>query len=110
MANEKGFGFDLQTGRLHDDGYMKPRFGRRLQVHPNTGIKFSDFVIPFIADAEKEAIRFHSFLKDIHSIGWDIAIGKDGPIFIEGNDNWEINGPQVGNYGLRKEFKEYFYN
>ena len=49
-------------------------------------------------------------LKDIHSIGWDIAIGKDGPVFIEGNDNWEINGPQVGNRGLKKEFEEYFYD
>ena len=48
-------------------------------------------------------------LKDVHSIGWDIAIGANGPIFIEGNDNWEINGPQVGNGGLKKEFEEYFF-
>ena len=99
----------MQTGRLHEDGFCKPQFGRRLQVHPNTGVRFHNFYIPFIKEAEEQAIRFHSFLKDIHSIGWDIAIGKDGPIFIEGNDNWEINGPQVGNHGLRQEFKEYFY-
>lgn len=102
-------GFDLDTGRLHEDGFYKPQFGRRVQVHPNSGVRFHDFYIPFIQEAKEQAIKFHSFLKDIHSIGWDIAIGQDGPIFIEGNDNWEINGPQVGNHGLRKEFEEYFY-
>ena len=102
-------GFDLETGQLHEDGFFKPAFGRRIQVHPNSGIRFRDFYIPFIKEAEEQAIKFHSFLKDIHSIGWDIAIGQDGPIFIEGNDNWEINGPQVGNHGLRKEFEDYFF-
>ena len=49
---------------------------------------------------------YHSILKDIHSIGWDIAIGKNGPIFIEGNDNWEINGPQICHGGLKKLYYE----
>ncbi|WP_428829211.1 hypothetical protein [Bacteroides cellulosilyticus] len=29
---------------------------------------------------------------------------------MEGNDNWEINGHQDGNHGLKKEFMEYFFN
>ena len=51
---------------------------------------------------------FHSMLKDIHSIGWDIAIGENGPIFIEGNDNWEALGEgnlgmlMVGNVGINR--------
>jgi hypothetical protein len=28
-------------------------------------------------------------LYGIHSIGWDIAITDNGPIFIEGNDDWD---------------------
>lgn len=103
-------GFDLETGQLHEDGFYKPAFGRRVKFHPNSGIRFNDFFIPYIKEAEDLAIQFHSFLQDIHSIGWDIAIGENGPVFIEGNDNWEINGPQVGNRGLRKEFEELFYN
>lgn len=101
-------GFDLETGRLHQYGFHKPQFGLRTEKHPDSGICLADFYIPFIKEAEEKAIYFHSMLKDIHSIGWDIAIGVDGPIFIEGNDNWEINGPQVGNHGLKKEFEEYF--
>jgi hypothetical protein len=48
-------------------------------------------------------------LPQVHSVGWDIAVGDDGPIFVEGNDNWEINGPQSCNGGMMKEFKEYFF-
>ncbi len=103
-------GFDLETGQLHPYGFYKPQFGRRVECHPNSKVVFADFHIPFIREAIGQAIRFHSFLKDIHSIGWDIAIGSQGPIFIEGNDNWEINGPQIGNHGLKMEFEKYFYD
>lgn len=103
-------GFDLETGRLNQYGFHKPQFGLRTETHPDSGICLKEFYIPFIKEAEEKAMFFHSMLKDIHSIGWDIAIGENGPIFIEGNDNWEINGPQVGNHGLKKEFEEYFYD
>ncbi len=105
----RAVGFDLETGRLNQYGFYKPQFGLRTEIHPDSGVSLIDFYIPFIKEAEKKAIYFHSMLKDIHSIGWDIAIGENGPIFIEGNDNWEINGPQVGNGGLKKEFEEYFF-
>lgn len=101
-------GFDPATGRLNEYGFFKPEFGLRADTHPNSGIKFADFTIPFIKEAVEQAKYFHSFL-DLHSIGWDIAIGEDGPIFIEGNDNWEINGPQSCNRGLAKEFYNLFY-
>lgn len=101
-------GVDLETGKLHHDGFFKPSFGHRVDTHPNTGIRFEDFYIPYIEKVKEDAIRFHSFLTDLHSIGWDVAIGQNGPVFIEGNDNWEINGPQVGNHGLKKEFEEFF--
>ena len=103
-------GFNLETGQLHQYGFHKPQYGMRTETHPDSGIRLLDFHIPFIKEAEEKAIYFHTMLKDIHSIGWDIAIGIDGPIFIEGNDNWEINGPQVGNKGLKKKFEEYFYD
>ena len=102
-------GFNLETGQLHQYGFYKPQFGRRVESHPDSKVVFADFYIPFIKEAIEQAKRFHSFLEDIHSIGWDIAISPDGPVFIEGNDNWEINGPQIGNHGLKDEFERYFY-
>lgn len=99
-------GIDLETGRLKKDGFYKPAFGTKVSAHPDSGIVFSDFIIPFFDDCKRKALLLHSVLPTIHSIGWDIAIGPDGPIFIEGNDNWEINGPQICNGGLKNRFME----
>lgn len=102
-------GIDLTTGKLKQYGFYKPQFGLKVDSHPDSNIRFNQFVIPFFEEARRQAVYFHSMLPDLHSVGWDIAIGEKGPIFIEGNDNWEINGPQICNGGLRKEFNELFY-
>lgn len=101
-------GFDLNTGQLHKYGFYKPDYGLKVSQHPDSKVIFEEFYIPHIKEAIEQAKKFHSLLNDIHSIGWDIAIGEDGPVFIEGNDNWEINGPQIGNHGLKEEFNKYF--
>lgn len=110
-TSQGGFavGFDLENGRLHEFGFQKPSFGFKSDKHPNSGIRFSEFTIPFYKEAVDAALLFHSMLKDMQSVGWDIAIGPNGPIFIEGNDNWEVNGPQVGNHGMKREFEEFFF-
>lgn len=102
-------GIDLETGKLNRYGFQRPEFGGRREVHPDTGVVFNQFTIPFFKEAVAKAVYFHSMLKDMHSIGWDIAITPDGPVFIEGNDNWEITISQAANRGLRKEFEEDFY-
>jgi hypothetical protein len=48
--------------------------------------------------------KLHSFFYGIHSIGWDIAITEDGPVFIEGNDNWEIPTFQAYDRSFKKKF------
>ncbi|MCI9042651.1 MAG: hypothetical protein HFJ93_01875 [Muribaculaceae bacterium] len=100
-------GIDLATGRLRPHGYYKPTYGTRTELHPDSGVRFADVTIPFFEEAKAQAIRLHSMLPGIHSIGWDIAVGPDGPVFVEGNDNWEINGPQICNGGLRDLFNHY---
>ena len=102
-------GINLETGQLKQYGFYKPQFGLKTDTHPDSGIVFGGFVIPFFEDALRQAFYFHSMLPGLHSVGWDIAIGENGPVFIEGNDNWEINGPQICNGGLREEFNELFY-
>lgn len=97
-------GVDLETGGLFEYGYYKPEFGTRTTEHPNTKVSFSEFVIPYIQEAKEQAIFLHAMLPELYSIGWDIAISENGPIFIEGNDNWEINGPQICNGGLKNIF------
>lgn len=100
-------GLDVETGRLGEWAYYKPGYGKKVKEHPDTGIVFKDFEIPFFEEAKEMIRNFHLQLKEVHSIGWDITITPDGPCIIEGNDNWEISALQVTNHGMRKEFEQY---
>lgn len=102
-------GIDIETGYLKKYGFYKPQYGLKTDIHPDSKIRFEEFQIPYFDEVKRKAVYFHSMLPQVHSVGWDIAVGEDGPIFVEGNDNWEINGPQSCNGGMMKEFKEYFF-
>lgn len=95
---------DLESGCLGEYAYYKPEYGTRTKIHPDSEIEFSSFTIPFFKEAKEQAIKLHSMIPTVQSIGWDIAISVSGPVFIEGNDNWEINGPQICNGPLKKQF------
>ena len=91
-------------GRLYEKGFYKPGYGTT-DTKSETGIVFKDFQVPFYKEAMDLACKAHSYLYNIDSIGWDIAITPEGPIFIEGNDNWEISLMQgIMGKGLRKEW------
>lgn len=108
-AGGLSIGVDIKTGRLSKYGFYKPGKGTKSDNHPNTGAFFDGIELPYWTESLELAMSFHEKLGDIHSIGWDIAITKDGPIFIEGNDNWELSLMQACNGGLKGEFEEFFY-
>ena len=97
-------GIDLATGKLVGDGVFKYGYGGRVQQHPDTGVQLDGFEIPFFSEAVKLASELHSYLYGIHSVGWDVAITPDGPMIIEGNDDWEGGIPMA----LEKDFKNRF--
>ena len=78
-------GIDMDTGKLLKTGFIKPPYGTTVTQHPDNGLVFEGFEIPFFNEAVKMAKALHSKLYRIHSVGWDIAITPDGPVFIEGN-------------------------
>lgn len=100
-------GLDVETGKLGEWAYYKPGYGEKTRVHPDTGVVFKDFEIPFFNETKEMIRKFHMQLKEVHSIGWDITITPDGPCIIEGNDNWEISALQVTNHGMREEYERY---
>lgn len=101
-------GIDVDSESLHKFGFYKPGYGTKATEHPGSGVIFEGYKIPFLQQGIEQAKRLHSFLPGVHSIGWDIAIGEDGPIIIEGNDNWEISLVQICSHGLQQEFDNYF--
>lgn len=100
-------GIDMDTGRLRKKGFFKPGFGTTCEEHPDTKITFENFEIPFFNEAVKLSIKLHKLMYRCHSVGWDIAITEDGPIFIEGNGLWQLSLTQTGNGGM-KHIEQYF--
>lgn len=94
------------NGKLKEYAYYKPGHGGRVTTHPDTGLVFKDFEIPFYHEAKELILSVHKSLYGIHSIGWDVAITDDGPMLIEGNDNWEISLMQAADKPLKKEWKQ----
>lgn len=105
-AGGLSIGINRETGYLKKYGFFKPTYGTKTDVHPDTGIRFSEFKAPMLEESIKIALEAHRHLFGIHSIGWDIAITPEGPVFIEGNDNWEISLMQACNGGLKKEWED----
>jgi hypothetical protein len=101
-------GINMEKGCLMDRGFLKPQYGTSTKEHPDTHIVFKDFEIPFYQEAIKAAVKLHKYLYRCHSVGWDIAITENGPVFIEGNGWWEISLIQAVHGGLKKEIEKYF--
>lgn len=93
----------LPNGLLKKEAYFKPPFGKIAVKHPNSEVKFEGFKIPYYEKAVNLAINFHEKIKGVYAIGWDVSITKDGPVFVEGNDNFEISLHQACNKGMKKE-------
>ena len=93
---------DPATGRVAGRAIMLR--GGMLDRHPDTGVAFDGFEVPHCGRAIELAVRLHRELPGLHSIGWDLAMTADGPVFIEGNDNWAA-GLRIGlEPGFRDEF------
>lgn len=89
-----------ENGKLKDIGFLKPKYGTTIKEHPDNHLVFEEYEIPFYQEAVDKAISLHKIMYRSHSIGWDIAITKDGPMFIEGNDRWEVSMVQAVHGGM----------
>lgn len=92
------------NGYLKKWGYFKPGFGTKTSVHPDSKIVFEEFKVPQYENALKTACDAHRLFYGLRAIGWDVAISEEGPMFIEGNDNWEISLQQVCDRPLKKDW------
>lgn len=91
-----GLYIPISNGRLTKFGFYKIQWAEKVTTHPNSNFEFSNKEIPFYDEAVQASIKAHNMIDNIASIGWDVAITNNGPVFIEGNDNWEISLMQAG--------------
>jgi hypothetical protein len=79
---------DTASGCLRGPGFFKPGSGTTVISHPLTGEKLDGYRIPFFREAVEAVARFHLDLPSRFSVGWDVAISRNGPVIVEGNDGW----------------------
>ena len=96
-------GIDLETGKLNKNGYFTIRTNglKVISEHPITKTVFENFSIPLFQQAKELVISTASFMPDLRLIGWDVAIGESGPILIEGNSNYDVQGNDLSYGGYR---------
>lgn len=59
------------------------RLGNRLVNCPAAGKK-----LPFFSELIDLVCTLHVAIPELFTIGWDVALTKDGPLVLEGNDGW----------------------
>lgn len=94
---------------ISDDGKLqKVGVGHHAvsEIHPKSKAVYYGREIPFWNEVKELVVNAHRLIPEIPTIGWDVAITPDGPVLIEGNDNWEISGAQDTTGGLKKKWYE----
>ena len=104
---------DTATGKITGGFSITNRKQSEITEHPDTGVRFAGREIPFwlqVIDLCQKAASVTPFQR---FVGWDIAIGKNGPILIEGNsDGVEVSYDQINRRGFvteefRSDMQEY---
>ena len=84
---------DLETGCLATDG--ADRNGDLWVTHPDTGVTIKGFKVPYFEEAREMVKEAIATRKVEGYIGWDIAIGENGPMLLEVNDRPGSDGLQT---------------
>jgi hypothetical protein len=100
---------NLDTGCLDQHGFTMPvHAGKKYDHHPETGVIFEGYEIPYWREAVELATKLHRYYYCKHSIGWDIAITEQGPVFIEANQGWDPYIHLVTEDYFMDKFLKYF--
>lgn len=97
-------------GRLKKYAYtsLLKSGGDIYEEHPLTRLKFEGFQIPYFQEVKDLVIKAASLIPALRLVGWDVAISKTGPVLIEGNKKYIIQGNELtyGGYRQNPVFKK----
>ncbi|MDQ1113742.1 hypothetical protein QE418_003190 [Microbacterium testaceum] len=55
------------------------------ELHPDSGARIADFQLPMIDEVKAFVDRVARVVPQVQYVGWDIVVGPDGPVLVEGN-------------------------
>lgn len=88
-------GVNLASGTLNRNGITQATYGRRIYaVHPDSGVRFNSITLPWWREALDLAERAALGLQPHVTLGLDVAITPDGPVFVEANGAGDFFGMQ----------------
>ena len=93
---------DIETGTVYKPA-VKKMGSEKYIAHPVTNTPILGFRIPYWKEVKKMINDACSVVPQVKTIGWDIAISENGPIIIEGNDNWDKDVFQIP-YGEGRQY------
>jgi len=102
-------GMDVEKESLIGCGLTSTSDKRQglLTSHPDSGIIFEGYPIPYLKNAVDLCIKAHKLLYFNFIVGWDVAITNDGPLLVEVNEKPGMNVAQCLNGGLKKKITRY---
>ena len=93
---------DMQNKCLKAPGLQMMAVGNHTYLeHPDTHVVLDKHSIPYLEEAFALVNHACELLGD-RLIGWDVCIGPEGPIIIEGNHNYHMVMQEVAYGGYRK--------
>ncbi len=101
-------GVDHPAGTLKAEGYYKLKFINQEVVdrHPDTGVVFKGFQLPFYQETVDMCLRAHEYHYGTFMLGWDVAITPEGPVIIEVNCEPTLHAQQMIFGGMRKKLSQ----
>jgi hypothetical protein len=86
---------DPDTGEL-GNGLQKPKYGNQwVERHPDSGVLFKGMSIPMWHDIKLLCEQIARLTPDLRMVGWDVVLTPNGPVVIEGNPIFTIEGVQI---------------
>lgn len=79
---------DVNTGTVIGPAVYSDITKQDVFFHPVTRVKIINFKIPYWSEVISLTKKAALYIPANRSVGWDVAITKDGPELIEGNHNW----------------------
>lgn len=92
------------NGILGKYGFYYESFGTKVDRHPISNTVFEGCQLPYWNEVKELVEKAHKQFYHVQSIGWDVAITPNGPILIEGNDNWATDLSQITEGGLKERW------
>ena len=104
---------DPETGKIKYPAHSgNTPLGLVYTEHPDTHVTLAGYQLPFVPESVRMCLEAAKVVPQVRYVGWDVAISRDGPEFIEGNtycahDFWQLPPHTPDKTGVLPLFQKY---